>query len=72
MIKPGTFKWLFRNLSVLALALVLAVAVWVSAVTGADPDEVRPYQRTVQLEVVGQDPGLVIISSVPENIKPTA
>jgi len=68
MIRPSTFKWLIRNLSALGLALVLAVAVWVSAVTGADPDEVRPYPRPVPLEIVGQDPGLVIVNPAPETI----
>jgi len=71
MIKADTFKWLFRNLSALGLALVLAIAVWISAVTGADPDEVRPYPRAVPLEIVGQDPGLVIISTLPDSISLT-
>jgi YbbR domain-containing protein len=64
-------KWLFRNLSALALALVLAIAVWVSAVTGADPDEVRPYPLAIPLEVSGQDPSLVIMGIVPESINLT-
>ena len=66
-----TLKWLVRNLSALALALVLAVAVWVSAVTGADPDEVRPYLNPIKLEIVGQDPSLVIIGKVPASINVT-
>jgi len=66
-----TLKWLVRNLSALALALVLAVAVWVSAVTGADPDEVRPYLNSIKLEIVGQDPSLVIIGKVPASINVT-
>lgn len=68
MINPGAFKWLLRNLGALALALVLAVAVWVSAVTNADPDEVHTYPRAVPLKVEGQDPGLIIVSKVPESI----
>jgi YbbR domain-containing protein len=67
----NTLRWLFRNLSALALALVLAIAVWVSAVTGADPDEVRTYPRAIRLEVFGQAPGLVIIGQVPANINLT-
>ena len=63
-----TIKWLIRNLSALALALVLAVAVWISAVTSADPDEVRVFPHPIALEVVGQDPGLVIIGKLPETI----
>jgi len=65
------FKWFFRNLRTFILALVLAIAVWVSAVTAADPDEVRLYPRPIPLEIVGQDSGLVITSSVPENINLT-
>ncbi|MGC1375488.1 MAG: CdaR family protein [Anaerolineales bacterium] len=71
MIKADVFKWLFRNLSMLGIALVLAIAVWISAVTGADPDEVRPYPRAVPLEIVGQDPGLIIISTLPDSINLT-
>ena len=68
MIKADTFKWLVRNLSALGVALVLAVAVWISAVTSADPDEVRLYPSAIPLEIVGQDPGLVIISTLPNSV----
>jgi len=34
-------------------ALVLAIAVWISAVTAADPDEVRVFPRAIPLEIVG-------------------
>ena len=71
MIKPGAFTWLVRNLSALGLALVLAIAVWISAVTSADPDEVRTFPRTIPLETVGQSPGLVIVGTVPESINLT-
>ena len=65
------FRWLLRNLQTLALAFVLATAVWVSAVTAADPDEVRVYPRPIPLEIVGQDPGLVILGPVPASISLT-
>lgn len=71
MIKPNTFKLFIRNLSALGLALVLAIAVWISAVTGADPDEVRAYPRAIPLEIVGQDPGLIIVGQVPESVNLT-
>lgn len=67
----NTLRWLIRNLSAFALALVLAIAVWVSAVTGADPDEVRSYPRAVPLEIVDQDASLVIIGDVPKEINLT-
>ncbi len=71
MTKPNMFKLFVRNLSALGLALVLAIAVWVSAVTGADPDEVRAYPRAIPLEIVEQDPGQIIIGQVPESIRLT-
>ncbi len=60
-----------RNLRSLLWALVLALAVWVAAVTSADPDEVRPYPNTIGIELVGQDPGLVITSDVPKDVQMT-
>ncbi len=62
------FHWFMRNLRTLLIALILALAVWVSAVTAADPDEVRTYPRPVALEVLGQDPGLVVVGSLPERV----
>jgi YbbR domain-containing protein len=62
------FKWLFHNLRTLLIAFVLALAVWVSAVTAADPDEVRAYPRPIQLEILGQDPALVIVGSLPQQV----
>ena len=64
-------NWFFRNIRTLLLAFILALAVWVSAVTAADPDEVRTYPRPVTLEIIGQDPGLVIIGSVPDKVSIT-
>ncbi len=65
------FKWLFTNLKTFFLALIMAGAVWVSAVTTADPDEVRVYPRPISLEVLGQDPRLVIVNSLPERVSIT-
>ena len=65
------FKWLIRNLRTFGLALLLAIAVWISAVTAADPDEVRTYPRVVPLEIIGQDPRLVIVGSLPERVNVT-
>ena len=53
-------RWFAKNIRTFVLALVLAVAVWISAVTSADPDEVRIYPSAVPLEVVGQDSSLII------------
>ena len=58
------------NLRTFLLALVLAVAVWVSAVTAADPDEVRAPLK-IPVEIVGQDNALVLTSKVPSIIEVT-
>jgi YbbR domain-containing protein len=59
------------NLRTFLLALVLGISVWVSAVTGADPDEVRIYPNTIPLEVIGLDPSLIITSDIPSSVEIT-
>ena len=58
------------NLRTFLLALVLAIAVWISAVTAADPDEVRAPIR-VPVEIVGRDTSLVMTSRAPTSIDVT-
>jgi YbbR domain-containing protein len=58
-----------KNLRTFLLALVLGVAVWVSAVTGADPNEVRTYPQPVPIEVIGQDPALVLTNELPSTMQ---
>jgi len=48
--------------------LVLSITVWIIAVTANDPAENRPYPRTVPVEIVGQDPNLVLTSDLPGNV----
>ena len=56
------------NIRTFLLALVLGVAVWVSAVSGADPDEVRAYPRPIPIEIIGQDPSLILNNEIPANM----
>ena len=58
-----------KNIRTFLLALVLGLSVWVSAVSDADPNEVRTYPSPVPLEVVGQDPSLVRTSEVPTSLE---
>lgn len=58
-----------KNLRTFLLALVLGVSVWVSAVSAADPNEVRTFPGPIPLEVVGQDPSLVLTSEIPPSIE---
>ncbi len=60
-----------RNLRTFLWSLLLALAVWLAAVTAADPDVVRSYPAPVRLEVVGQDPGLIIDGTLPKQVELT-
>lgn len=62
-------RWLATNLRTFLWALVMGLAVWVAAVATADPDEVRQYPDPIDVEVIGQDPGLVITGEIPEQIE---
>lgn len=63
--------WLRKNWSSLLWSLLLSIAVWIAAVTAADPDEQRVYSKPVSIEVVGQDPGLVIVGEMPAQVEVT-
>ena len=58
------------NLRTFLLALILAIAVWISAVTAANPDEVRAPIK-VPVEIVGKDNSLVMTNNVPTTIEVT-
>ena len=64
-------QWLATNVRTFLLAFVLGISVWLSAVTGADPDDVLVYPKPVKLEVIGQDPSLVLTSDIPSTIQVT-
>jgi YbbR domain-containing protein len=65
------FHRLARNLPTLLLAFILALAVWVTAVTSADPDQTQVYPDPISIEFVGQDPGLILTGSVPRQVQVT-
>lgn len=60
-----------KNLRTFFLALALGVSVWLSAVSAADPNEVRTYPRPIPLEVIGQDPSLVLTTDIPSSMEVT-
>lgn len=64
-------RWLGINLRTFLWAFVMALAVWVAAVTADDPDEVRQFPDPIPVEIIGQDPALVITSDVPKQIELT-
>lgn len=59
-----TSRWTSRNVSTLLLAFVLAVIVWVSAVTSADPNQERNF--SVPIEIIGLPAGFEIINTPAE------
>lgn len=59
---------LWANIGTLALAFLLAFAVWISAVVAADPNEVRDYPVPLALELRGLDPELMVIGSLPSEV----
>jgi len=62
-------RWLGRNLSAFILAFILAIAVWISAVTGSDPNQERVF--IVPIESLGQEPDTEIITELPERMQLT-
>ena len=64
-------RWLASNIRTLLLAFVLGIAVWISAVSSADPDEVRAFPRPIPIEVIGQDPSLIMTSEIPASLDVT-
>jgi YbbR domain-containing protein len=57
------FRWLISNLRTFLMAFVLALAVWVTAVTAANPDETQVLPNPIPIEYIGQDPGLILTSA---------
>ena len=62
-------RWLTTNLRVFLLAFILALAVWVMAVTTSDPDRTNTLPQPVTIEFVGQDPGLVSTGEFPGTVE---
>lgn len=66
-----SLRSLVKRLPTLLTALAFAVAVWVFAVTAADPTETRPYPEPLDLDIVGLDPTLMIVNDIDDQISLT-
>lgn len=64
-------RWLVTNIRTFLWAFIMALAVWVAAVSSADPDEVGAYPNPIPVEIIGQDPSLVIVGNVPDQVEVT-
>ena len=57
-------RWLWNNLGSLLLAFILALAVWVVAITNADPTETREL-GPIPIDYSGLRQGLLIVGEAP-------
>jgi YbbR domain-containing protein len=64
-------RWFSNNYRSFLWALALAIAVWIAAVTGADPDETRTIASPIPVEIIGQDPSLVMSGDIPQEVNIT-
>ena len=65
------FRWISQNFRTFLWAFALSIAVWVAAVTSADPDETRALPSAVPIQLIGQDPSLVISNDIPTEVEVT-
>lgn len=59
---------LLKYIPTFLTALVLAMAVWISAVTSTDPTEERQFSQPIPIEVIGLDPGLLVTNEPPAQV----
>lgn len=64
-------RWIIHNYKTFLWALALSIAVWISAVTSADPDETRKLPYPVTIQKIGQSSDLVLGSTIPEQVEIT-
>jgi len=58
-------RWIIENYKTFLWALALSIAVWISAVTSADPDETRKLPYPVTIQKIGQSSDLALGSNIP-------
>lgn len=59
---------ILKNFPTLFTAIAFAVAVWIFAVTQADPTETRTYPRALEMEIIGLDPDLMIVNDISRQV----
>ena len=57
-----------KLIPLIIVSLLVALVVWILAVTSSDPSETRTYAKPVPIEVVGQSTNLVITNDLPESV----
>ena len=64
----NSLRKFIRLLPILLTAFILALAVWISAVTANDPIVEKTYPTSVPVEVIGQDSNLIVTSPMPASV----
>ncbi|HMN11586.1 MAG TPA: CdaR family protein [Bellilinea sp.] len=59
---------LWKLVPTLIIALVLSLVVWVSSVTSQDPVVEKSYMLPIPIEVIGQETGMTITSTLPSSV----
>jgi YbbR domain-containing protein len=67
----AVLQWMWRNLGSLLLAFILALIVWVSAVTSDNPTVNQVYPRPIPLQVENLNPDLMLVSQTPDTVQVT-
>ena len=62
------FVSFMRRISTFIVSLILALAVWVVAITSTDPTEERRFTNPISVELFGLSNGLVMTNSLPDMI----
>lgn len=57
-----------KLLPLILVSILVALAVWILAVTSSDPSETREYPRAVPIEIIGQSTNLVLTNDLPDTV----
>lgn len=60
---------LTKLIPTLIISFIVALAVWIMAVTSSDPSETKEYPQPIPIEVIGQATNVVIVNELPESVK---
>ena len=66
---PNPFRFLWENRDTFLLAILLSIAVWVSAVYANDPNIEAEVEGGVELRLSGLPDSSVILNDLPENVR---
>lgn len=62
-------RWIANSYRTFLWAFALALAVWISSVTSADPDQTRTLPGHVSVDVIGQSPDLVFSEPIAKDVE---